>query len=203
LSESRESHRAPSVCAACGSIISQRPPPFCSRCKVTCYCCKECQTVHWKRGHKSVCRPASEKASTEYQTSGSSRPSFSFDIEDETHPKEKDGMVQMMINHNTGRVQQAWVRKIEQRFSRRGRKCTNSHPPETLTETKNLSLSFSLRLVKGCQLLPGCATMGLYVHFRRGLIPIQAGWSKCIGFLNVTACMRSIQSLVHLDIKAT
>jgi hypothetical protein len=106
--------------------------------------------VYWKRGHKKVCRPASEKASTEYQTSGSSRPSFSFDIEDATHPKEKDGMVQMMINHNTGRVTASVGKEDRAKIQATGQKVhkqPSKQPPETLTETKNLLLSFSLRLV--------------------------------------------------------
>jgi hypothetical protein len=69
-----------------------------------------------------VCRPASEKASTEYQTSGSSRLSFSFDIEDAKHPKEEDGMVQMMINHNTGRVTASVGKEDRAKIQSKGQK---------------------------------------------------------------------------------
>jgi hypothetical protein len=32
----------------------------CSRCRVTCYCSKECQQKAWKKGHKQACRKPNE-----------------------------------------------------------------------------------------------------------------------------------------------
>jgi hypothetical protein len=33
----------------------------CGRCRAVRYCSQECQTVHWKRGHRQVCRPRASK----------------------------------------------------------------------------------------------------------------------------------------------
>jgi len=41
----------------CGKL-ERRPGEFsqCSRCKKTKYCGKDCQTKHWKAGHKKECK---------------------------------------------------------------------------------------------------------------------------------------------------
>ncbi|OUZ99787.1 Ubiquitin carboxyl-terminal hydrolases family 2 [Macleaya cordata] len=42
-------------CALCYSPTTTR----CSRCKAVRYCSGKCQIIHWRRGHKDECRPAS------------------------------------------------------------------------------------------------------------------------------------------------
>ncbi|KAL0489408.1 ubiquitin carboxyl-terminal hydrolase [Acrasis kona] len=42
------------TCANCGKKdVKSR----CSQCKFACYCSKECQVSHWKKVHKSECKP--------------------------------------------------------------------------------------------------------------------------------------------------
>jgi hypothetical protein len=41
------------ACAGCGDCASELKA--CSRCKAVYYCSKECQSAHWKSGHKAAC----------------------------------------------------------------------------------------------------------------------------------------------------
>jgi len=43
------------VCENCGSDGNTNPLKTCSRCKLVYYCSKECQTIHWKKGHRKTC----------------------------------------------------------------------------------------------------------------------------------------------------
>lgn len=36
----------------------------CARCKMACYCCRDCQVVDWKARHKIVCKKAAKQAET-------------------------------------------------------------------------------------------------------------------------------------------
>jgi hypothetical protein len=51
------------ACAHCGVEQPAGGPAFqkCSRCRVTPYCSKECQLVHWKQAHKRACVPATPR----------------------------------------------------------------------------------------------------------------------------------------------
>jgi len=42
-------------CAACNKRGAGIKFSHCARCKVIHYCSKECQIIHWKRGHKIDC----------------------------------------------------------------------------------------------------------------------------------------------------
>jgi len=47
--------RKASACAQCG--VAAPILKDCTRCKAVAYCSKECQTAHWKGGHKAGCVP--------------------------------------------------------------------------------------------------------------------------------------------------
>jgi len=50
-------------CDGCGKKKRDEKLLVCSRCEITYYCSKECQTTHWKadpRGHKQMCRKKGE-----------------------------------------------------------------------------------------------------------------------------------------------
>lgn len=40
-------------CSCCGILFGKLSR--CSRCKNASYCSKECQSIHWKQGHKKIC----------------------------------------------------------------------------------------------------------------------------------------------------
>ena len=87
----------PFICASCGSVITKRPAPSCSRCKVTTYCDRDCQVAHWKKGgHKQAC-------GKKRRDEDGQRQSFSFNIDDAS-PYVPPGMVHSNFNHNTGTV---------------------------------------------------------------------------------------------------
>lgn len=46
----------PSLCAQCNTPTA---PNHCERCKRVTYCNRQCQTQHWKHGHKNECRSVS------------------------------------------------------------------------------------------------------------------------------------------------
>lgn len=48
-------------CANCGIELTALSK--CSKCKITCYCSRDCQSQHWKAtpGHKLFCLPSSER----------------------------------------------------------------------------------------------------------------------------------------------
>lgn len=43
------------LCANCDIILPPSGPRKCSQCKGACYCGRDCQLQHWKRGHKWDC----------------------------------------------------------------------------------------------------------------------------------------------------
>ena len=50
---------SPIECSNCGTSIG--PFSICSRCMQVHYCSKDCQTVHWKGGHKKFCVSVEER----------------------------------------------------------------------------------------------------------------------------------------------
>ena len=109
IDKTKSAGKAPYVCASCDAIITQRPAPSCSRCKVTFYCNRECQLTHWKSGgHKKVCSKGGGN-----KTGGEARKSFIFDIEDAKPPVPPDGAL-ASINYKTGNMNVSGVNK-EQR----------------------------------------------------------------------------------------
>lgn len=46
------------ICANCGNPAA---PKTCSKCKTTHYCSKDCQSAHWKAGHKRECAKYAEE----------------------------------------------------------------------------------------------------------------------------------------------
>mmetsp|Transcript_338 Transcript_338/g.656 ORF Transcript_338/g.656 Transcript_338/m.656 type:complete len:161 (+) Transcript_338:37-519(+) len=49
-------------CAHCGAEEGPKKHLHCSRCKITFYCSKDCQTIHWKKGgHKKFCVDPSKR----------------------------------------------------------------------------------------------------------------------------------------------
>lgn len=110
INKTKSPGKAPYVCAACDSIITKRPASFCSKCKVTYYCSRECQVIHWKSGgHKKICCKAPLKGAGS-QTG--SRKSFVFDIEDaRQHPAIGTGEGLALINYKTGSFSAAGLNK--------------------------------------------------------------------------------------------
>ena len=53
-------------CAHCGvdKALDGKRLRACARCKCTFYCGKECQTSHWRAGHKNCCRELSRTMMT-------------------------------------------------------------------------------------------------------------------------------------------
>ncbi|KIP09486.1 hypothetical protein PHLGIDRAFT_316181 [Phlebiopsis gigantea 11061_1 CR5-6] len=45
------------ACYFCNNDIPEGKVKRCSRCRLTIYCSKECQTASWKSGHRTICRP--------------------------------------------------------------------------------------------------------------------------------------------------
>lgn len=45
-----------STCFVCRKTLTTTTNNTCSRCHVVSYCSRECQTIHWKGGHKQTCR---------------------------------------------------------------------------------------------------------------------------------------------------
>ena len=94
ITKTKSPGKADYVCASCGGIITTRPAPSCSKCKVTYYCNRECQVTHWKSGgHKKICGKAGEG-------NVGSRKSIVFDIEDATPP----APYMTSIHNQTGNV---------------------------------------------------------------------------------------------------
>ena len=97
ITKTKSPGKAPNVCAACGTVTTSKKT--CSRCKVTCYCSKECQVNHWKRGgHKEVCNKTPRK---DNDTHAQSRKSFVFGV-DEDNLGLGPGMTHLSINQKTG-----------------------------------------------------------------------------------------------------
>jgi len=51
-------------CAGCGRRGKDAPGgklQKCSRCKCACYCSVQCQTAHWERGHKRLCKQLAKR----------------------------------------------------------------------------------------------------------------------------------------------
>lgn len=46
----------PLVCKSCGVISLTKPLRRCTRCRVTFYCNKECQTNDWLPNHRAICK---------------------------------------------------------------------------------------------------------------------------------------------------
>lgn len=46
---------ASEICGNCEQVDNAERFSLCSQCKATYYCSKECQTAHWKKGHKWDC----------------------------------------------------------------------------------------------------------------------------------------------------
>mmetsp|Transcript_41825 Transcript_41825/g.53893 ORF Transcript_41825/g.53893 Transcript_41825/m.53893 type:complete len:121 (-) Transcript_41825:319-681(-) len=48
-------------CEFCSSLYGNIVLKACSRCRLVFYCSKECQTKHWKSGHKKLCIPVNDR----------------------------------------------------------------------------------------------------------------------------------------------
>ena len=46
----------PTTCFVCRKDLSANGKHLCSNCKTVSYCSRKCQSIHWKGGHKHVCR---------------------------------------------------------------------------------------------------------------------------------------------------
>ncbi|KAL7541934.1 hypothetical protein ACHAXR_011369 [Thalassiosira sp. AJA248-18] len=119
IKKTKSHGKAPYVCAACDTVISDAKPKSCARCKVTYYCNRECQVLHWKSGgHKEACR----KLPTQGGKETGSRKSIVFDIEDATPPI-PDGYALTSVNHKTGSRGVSGVKKDQRaELKRKGHK---------------------------------------------------------------------------------
>ena len=125
INKTKNPGKAPYVCAACDSVITVRPAPSCSRCKVTYYCNRECQVQHWKKGgHKKMCQINMDPMNGNNSKSSKSNKSFVFNIEDAKPP----AAYMTSINHKTGNANVTGLNK-EQRaeLKRKGVKVSKVH----------------------------------------------------------------------------
>ena len=102
ITEVKSYGKSPYVCASCNAVITVRPAPICSKCKMTFYCNRECQVKHWKHGgHKQICGKTQSKPGHEL------RKSLVFNIEDAKHPAE----FMTSVNYQTGSMRTTGLNK--------------------------------------------------------------------------------------------
>lgn len=84
-----------SICAGCGKRAEGTSYKWCERCKLECYCSKECQASHWKV-HKKACGRGGSEQQPDASHEGSARLSLILDL---THtPVGMEGKVRMVIS---------------------------------------------------------------------------------------------------------
>jgi hypothetical protein len=57
-------------CSSMGKLGELQLGQGCSSCKAAKYCSRECQTAHWKMGHKSVCKRIKAEAAAAASAAG-------------------------------------------------------------------------------------------------------------------------------------